>query len=68
MLAYGIPGEKVVNFLKAPDLFQYILSCILNLVLIINVISHFLWCVDLMSLLSRAFCVLTVLKFRSFVF
>jgi len=26
MLAYGIPGEKVVNFLKAPDLFQYILS------------------------------------------
>lgn len=49
-------------------LFQYILSCILNLVLIINVISHFLWCVDLMSLLSRAFCVLAVLKFRSFVF
>ena len=26
MLAYGIPGEKAVNFLKAPDLFQYILS------------------------------------------
>lgn len=26
MLAYGIPGEKAVNFLKAPDLFQCILS------------------------------------------
>ena len=26
MLAYGIPGEKAVNFLKASDLFQYILS------------------------------------------